>query len=383
MTLLSRTELNRLIEPPPGPSVSLYLPTHRLGPEIQQDPIRLKNLLREAERRLLDSGLRSPEAAELLRPAWRLQSDGLFWRHQREGLAIFLSTEIAVHYRLPLGFEELVVVADRFHVKPLLSLLSGDGRFYVLALSQNEARLLEGSRYSVSEVELDELPAGLKEALGSEAPERQLQFHTRAPGSAGGRAAMFHGHGPGGEESKERLLRYFRSLDAALTQHLRDERSPLVLAGVEYYFPIYREANSYPHLVEGGVAGNPEAESIDNLHERAFSLVAPLFERERHQAAARYRELAGTGRTSNRVIETVPAAIDGRVDVLFVAVGVQAWGNRDEASGQILRHDTPEPGDFDLLDLAAVRTLVQGGSVYALAPEDMPDESPLAAILRY
>ena len=152
---------------------------------------------------------------------------------------------------------------------------------------------------------------------------------------------------------------------------------------MEYYFPIYREANSYPHLVEGGVAGNPEAQSIDNLHQRALGLVAPCFERERHQAAARYRELAGTGRTSNRVIETVSAAIDGRVDVLFVAVGVQAWGNRDEASGQILRHDTPEPGDFDLLDLAAVRTLVQGGSVYALAPEDMPDESPLAAILRY
>jgi len=119
MTLLSRTELNRLIEPPAGPSVSLYLPTHRLGPEIQQDPIRLKNLIREAERRLLDLGLRSPEAAELLRPAWRLQSDGLFWRHQREGLAIFLSTEIEVHYRLPLGVEELVVVADRFHARPL------------------------------------------------------------------------------------------------------------------------------------------------------------------------------------------------------------------------------------------------------------------------
>ena len=383
MTLLSRTELNRLIEPPAGPSVSLYLPTHRLGPEIQQDPIRLKNLIREAERRLLDLGLRSPEAAELLRPAWRLQSDGLFWRHQREGLAIFLSTEIEVHYRLPLGVEELVVVADRFHVKPLLSILSGDGRFHVLALSQNEVRLLEGSRFSVSEVELDEMPADLKDALGSEAPERQLQFHTRAPGATGARAAMFHGHGPGGEESKERLLRYFRSLDAALTQYLRDERSPLVLAGVEYYFPIYREANSYPHLVEGGVAGNPEAQSVDNLHQRAFGLVAPLFERERHQAVARYRELAGTGRTSNRVTETVSAAIDGRVEVLFVAVGVQAWGNRDEASGQILRHDTPEPGDFDLLDLAAVRTLVQGGSVYALAPEGMPDESLLAAILRY
>ena len=383
MAVFSLTDLKRLAEPAAGPCASLYLPTHRSGPEIQQDPIRLKNLLRDAERSLLSLGLRSPEAAELLKPAWRLQSDGLFWRHQRDGLAIFLSSQTQAHYRLPLRFEELAVVADRFHVKPLLSFLCGDGRFHVLALSQNEVRLLEGSRYSVYEVELDELPADLKEALGAEAPERQLQFHTRAPAASGGRAAVFHGHGAGGEESKDRLLRYFRRIDGALKQYLRGDRSPLVLAGVEYYFPIYREANSYPHLVEGGVAGNPEELSADELHQRAFGLVAALFERELAEAAARFRDLAGTGRASNQVADAVSAALDGRVDVLFVAVGVQVWGSVDSGSARIVRHQTQEPGDLDLLDLAAVRTLLQGGTVYALPSERMPDESPLAAILRY
>jgi hypothetical protein len=79
----------------------------------------------------------------------------------------------------------------------------------------------------------------------------------------------------------------------------------LVLAGVEYYFPIYREANSYPHLVEGVVAGNPEAQTIVDLHQRALGLVAPRFESDLAEASARYRALAGTGRTSNRVVETV------------------------------------------------------------------------------
>jgi hypothetical protein len=383
MTILSRNELYRLFEPTAKPCVSLYLPTHRSGPEIQQDPIRLKNMLREAEERLLAFGLRLPEAAALLKPAWRLQSDALFWRHQREGLAIFLSPEAEVHYRLPLRFSELAVVGDRFHVKPLLSFFAGDGRFHILALSQNEVRLLEGSRYSVSEVELDEMPSGLKDVLGLEAREKQLQFHTRAPGVTGARAAVFHGHGPGGEESKEQLLRYFRKIDAALVEYLREESSPLVLAGVEYYFPIYREASNYPHLVTGGVAGNPETEAIDELHARAWSLVGPSFERGRQEAQARYRALAGTGRTSNHLNEAVLASIAGRVDVLFVAVGVQVWGKLEEASGQIVRHDAPQSGDFDLLDLAAVRTFVQGGTVYALPTERMPDESPLAAILRY
>ena len=381
MTLLSQTELNRLIDSSGGPSVSLYLPTHRRGPEIQQDPICFKNLLREAERRLVASGLRSPEATELLKPAWRLQSDGFFWRHQRDGLAVFLSGETEAHYRLPVRFDELVFVGDRFHVKPLLPYFGGDRRFHVLALSQNEVRVLEGSRYSVSEVDLDEMPADLKEALGSETLEKQLQLHTRAPGVTGERAAMFHGHGPGGEESKDQLLRYFRQIDAALQQYLRDDRSPLVLAGVDYYFPIYRQVNSNAHLVEGGVAGSPELQTADELHPQAWNLVAPILERELQEADARYRALAGTGWTSNRLDEAVLAAIDGRVDVLFVAVGVQIWGTVED--GRVVRHETPEPGDFDLLDLAAVRTLRRGGSVYALAGDKMPDSNPLAAILRY
>jgi hypothetical protein len=157
----------------------------------------------------------------------------------------------------------------------------------------------------------------------------------------------------------------------------------LVLAGVEYYFPIYREANSYPHLVEGVVAGNPEAQTIVDLYQRALGLVAPRrFESDLAEASARYRALAGTGRTSNRVVGTVSAALEGRVDVLFVAVGVQVWGSAEDSS-RVVWHEVPESSDIDLLDLAAVRSLLQGGTVYAVQPAAMPDESPLAAILRY
>ena len=45
-----------------------------------------------------------------------------------------------------LHFDELMVVAPGFHVMPLLALLTGDGLFYVLALSQNQVRLLAGTR---------------------------------------------------------------------------------------------------------------------------------------------------------------------------------------------------------------------------------------------
>ncbi|MBN1137486.1 MAG: hypothetical protein JXM73_12935, partial [Anaerolineae bacterium] len=135
MDILTKQDLQELIEKRDGWRVSIFVPTHRTGRETRQARIRLKNLLAQAEERLAAAGLRAPEIKAQLEPASRLVQDSLFWQRQSDGLAIFLAAETARHYRLPLDFEELVVVADRFYVKPLLPLLSGDGRFYVLALS--------------------------------------------------------------------------------------------------------------------------------------------------------------------------------------------------------------------------------------------------------
>lgn len=116
MNILSRDDLRTLIRKHEGPCVSVYMPTHRVGREVQQDPIRLKNLLGKAEDRVVAGGVRAPEARELLEPAEMLLHDGLFWQHQSDGLAIFISPEMFHHYRLPFDFEELVVVAGRFHI---------------------------------------------------------------------------------------------------------------------------------------------------------------------------------------------------------------------------------------------------------------------------
>jgi len=381
MSLLSRDELRALIEHRPGPCVSLFAPTHRAGGETQQDPIRFKNLLKGAEDRLAASGLRSPEVRALLEPARALLADALFWQHQREGLAVFLAPGWSCHYRLPLAVPELVVVAERFHVKPLLALYAGDGPFYVLALSQNQVRLLAGTRHSVEAVPLEGVPASLADALQREEAERGLQFHTRTPAGKGERAAIFHGHGD--EEAKDRLLRYFRQVDRGLGDLLRGEPAPLVLAAVEYLMPIYREANTFPHLLPEGIPGNPEGLAADELHRRAWAIVEPRLRTAERAAAARYRQLRGTGRTANDVEGAVVAASQGRVDTLFVPIGRQVWGRVDPETATVHMREAPEPGDEDLLDLAAVHTLVHGGTVYPVEPGAGPDDAPLAAILRY
>lgn len=379
--LFRRKDIEMLMAPREAPCVSVFLPTHRMGPSTEQDPVRLKNLLADAESRLIDEGLRRPVARELLAPAVGLLNERPFWQHQSDGLALFLAKGWWHTYRLPLELPELTVVAKRFHVKPVVPLLMGDGHFYILAVSQNEIRLLEGSRQAVHEVDLEEVPRSLREALRFDDPEKERLFHVT--GREGGSAAVFHGHGIGGEVDKERTLRYLRLVDAGLGEVLSDQRAPLILAGVDYVRDMYREVTSYPALVEEGISGNPEHLRPEELHERAWTLVEPLFRRGEQEAAARYRELAGTGMATGDLQEGVAAAHQGRVEVLFVALSEERWGTLDAGIGRITVHDEPQPGDEDLLDLAVVRTLLGGGTVYAPPSDRMPSGTSVAAILRY
>jgi hypothetical protein len=176
MSLLSKAQLRELVEERGRYCVSIFMPTHRRGREVRQDPIRLKNLVAHAEAKLVEAGMRGPDAKELLKPAQDLLDMPGFWRRQSDGLALFLSEDSLHQFRLPLDFEPMVTVGESYHIRPLLPLLMRDARFYLLALSQNEVRLLEATQDSVEQVELEQVPDSLDEALRWDDPERQLQW---------------------------------------------------------------------------------------------------------------------------------------------------------------------------------------------------------------
>jgi hypothetical protein len=234
----------------------------------------------------------------------------------------------------------------------------------------------------VDEIDLENVPQNLSEAFPDAFPEKELQFHTGTSSGSGNRAAMFHGHDIS-NDIKNRIMQWFRMIDKQLRGFLSDGQSPMVLAGVDTLFPLYKEVNTYPHLMDEGIPGNPEGMTPEDLHQKAWAIVEPVFKEERKAGYARYRHLAGTGQTTTDVTEAVLAAYHGRIDVLFVALGVQVWGGFDSENERVYVHDSLEPGDEDLLDLTAIQTLTKGGTVYAVSPEEVPDHAALAASLRY
>lgn len=390
MDQFRKSDLRDLMEHQLQPCLSLYMPTYRAGVEVQQNQIRFKNLLNQAAERLGSYGLRQQELQTFLQKAQeQLLERAAFWQRQSDGLAVFIAPDVFRHYRLPLKFEELVIVNDHFYVKPLLKLLQNNGRYFILALSQNQVRLLEGTKYGVEEIDLTGLPTSLAEALQWDDPEKQLQHHTTSRGRQGGERGApdmaFHGHGVGTDDHKNNLLRFFQSLDRELANFLADERVPLVLAGVEYLFPIYQQANSYRYLLEQGIAGNPEELSDETLHQKSRERVEPIFQKEQSEAIELYKQQAGmqTERVSSDISMILPAAYSGRVSHLFIQRDAEVWGQYDLSHNKVDVHLHRSNESEDLLNTAALNTFQNGGTVYEMEKGKMPDTSVVAAIFRY
>ena len=396
MDLFNRSELRRLAEREDEVCISLYMPTHRNESDWSQTPTRLKNLIREARNQLRDQDYREDRIDDLLGEARQLLDRPGFWRKSiGDGLALFISEDSTETYRLPLTFDEVVVVEQQFHLKPLFPLIAANNRFYLLALSQNDVRLFQGTHQSLSEVENAEIPEDIVSALRDDGDaERQLQSHVqnRVSDADGERQdAAFHGHGGGDEddvtgEPQDRLKRFFREVDESVSGHLNGEEVPLVLAGVREYLPLYRDENSYPFLIDDDIVpGNPEAVNPETLHEKSWSLVEPVFREEEKKQLERFEQLyyQDEDMASDNLHEIIPGCAYGQVDTLFVPVGEHRWGRFDPDTNTVEVHEEQKAGDGDLLNYAAVSAYLNGGTVHALTPDKMPGGRSLAATFRY
>lgn len=377
MDIFTRADLKALLAEQAETCVSLFMPAHRGGSE--QDPIRFRQLLGQAEERLVAGGMRAPEARDRLASLRALLDEPGFWPSQSDGLAAFQAGSFQRVYRLPWAFAEEVQVGRTFRVVPLLPLLAGDGRFFVLAISQNAVRLLQGTRFAVSPVALKNLPASMAEALRTHDRDEVLNFDGRVT-SGGGWGAIFHGQGVGIDDKKDDLALYFRAIDRGLHELLREEKAPLVLAATGYCLPLYREANTYPGLLEQGIEGSPDRLGDKDLHSKAWEIVKPRFDESMRRAVALYAQAAPAGRATCDSRQVAHAACRGEIETLFVAAGKHLWGVLGAAPEDVELHQERMAGDEELLNLAATHALRHGNTVYVLPPAEMPAGEFLAGI---
>ena len=370
---VTREDLQDLAHAGEGTRVSLYMTTHRSGPETLKGPIQLRNLLDRA------AALGASE--ELLAPVRELLDDDDFWQHQSEGLAVFAAPGFFRRYRLPVEVPEHVNVSDSFRVRPLVPLVSDNDTFRVLALSQQAVRLFEADRYRIEELDLDGVPRSVAEALAYDDDAPRMH----RPGGGG---PKFHGHGSEEEQDKAELERFFRAVDHGLHERYGVTGTPLVLAAVGHYQPVFASVSSaHTHVLDDVVEGNPERRSPQELHTAAWEIADRFLANDGRRAAwQRFGDASGTGLTATDLSTVVLSAAVGRVDTAFVAPGPPVLGTYDVDTSTVRVAGTDGPSDefrVDLVDEAVLQTLNHGGAVMSVDASDLPDGCDVAALLRY
>jgi hypothetical protein len=385
MERVSENSLTELTANRQFPCISLYMPTKswQTLQAIGEDKTRFRNLAAAAEQLLIARGVRPSAALDMLAPLRDPTGIELLWRKAQRGLAVFLTPSSMQMFALPEPPPERAIVSDRFYLKPLLGELGRRGKFYILAVSENSAKLLAGDRFQLEELHLPGLPANLDDALNIDIAREAVSVVTTGGRGLGPRSAVFHGQGGARAQRKGDLEAYFRLIDRALAHLLSGASVPLIFAGVSYLCPLYRAVNKYPYLLGECIAGNTDLYSHDELRQRAWALVEPFYARSREMAAARFKQFHGTGRASNNLNELVWAARDGLIESLFVAINGEQWGLIDGERRTVTPAAADQPRAEELLDDIAVQTFRNRGIVYVVNRSDVPGGELAAAVYRY
>lgn len=364
--------------------ISIYIPTHRAGQEVNEkiDRINLKNQVQKVTRELENWQLGKREIDELLKPVNELVNDTSFWNNQSDGLAIFRTKNSFDFITLPTTFEEFIYVSDHFYLKPLITYLNDTGKYYLLALSLSEVKFFEGYPHQINEVEVhDLLPEHIEDAVGYDFKEKHLQFRS---GHAGAENAIYHGHGKGNEEVKPEIIKYFRAINNGLMKIINTSKRPLVLATVDYLVPLYKEVNEYGNLWKDSISGNPEHEDPILLHEKARELLKDYFNQDKKLVRDAFEKTLSNNLASYKEEEIIPAAFNQRIDTLMVKNGENLWGIFDKDINAVKPRTQQPEFKSCLLNFAAIQTILNGGKVYLMDPDEMPlPEAKLSAVYRF
>lgn len=362
-------EIRTLVDQRNRASVSIYLETTPQTQHIEKAGIVLSNLIKKADSQLEQAGIDKRERWAITEQLEEVSSDEDFWKYQANSLAIFATPDWHRSYRLPNKLTAMVQVADRFHLKPLIRAISVEQHAFVLALAENEVRVIEVfSDMPAAEVKLPDMPRDAATAVGT------ATVNTRSHSS---------GRQHGSEGQKVYLRKFCRMVDAALRPILAGRHEPLILAATEPLLSIYSSVNTYPEFASQAIETSPVRMPEHELAAAARPILSQRHENSIKAFRALYSERENEGRATNDVAMAARAATFGAIDTLVVDIDEVVVGRIDEQTGKVTFSDESSADNYGIVDEIAGRTLAMGGTVIGERKADIPGGGSLAAVLRY
>ncbi len=384
MKLLTSKLIQDLLEINEEPCLSLYMPTHRTHPDNLKDGILFKVLVKELEKSLLIK-YSSSEVQNYLKPFEILANDNDFWNHTLDGLSVFSTRNYWEIIGLNMPVDQLAVVADSFHTKPLRQYIQSLDRYHVLALTLHDFKLYEGNRHSLSEIHLPEsIPDTITKALGEELTEKHLTVASYG-GTGGESSGMRHGHGGKKEEVDVDAERFFRVVANAVDEaYSKPFGFPVILAALPEHHHLFYKVNKNKRVLPEGIPLDPSGVSKERLRTMAWEIMEPEVELKLNSYVDKFRQAKANGMGIEELKEAAKAVVGGRIETLLVEANLLIPVRiTNLITGNTQKKDLKNPRVDDLLDDMSELALKMGGNVIVLPQEKMPTNTGLAAILRY
>lgn len=393
MRTFTTANLTRLLGQHQAPCISIFMPSFRSYPDSQQNPIRYKNLVSEAESSLRQAYPGS-EVRGLLAKFRELEADEYFWTHQLDGLALFGNAELFEVWSFPRAMPERIVVADSFHVKPLIRFTQSADRYQVLCIQREECRLFEGNRDALESLEHEDVPLHVTEALGmgvglngvptATSPAKQAQAADTSTPPPSLRSDGRGGQAAKGDDANLDAERFFRAVDRAVWDHFsRPSGLPLLPVGTTDNLTLFRSVAKNQQLLDSAIEKSPSSFDEKGLQSAAWDCVKNEYLTRLKGIADDFAVAKSRDQGSDQVTAVAEAAVKSRVGRLLVDAGKVIPGTIDPTNGKVRMSNLDCPNTDDVLDDIAETVLRNGGEVVVVPSEQMPTQSGLAAVFRY
>ncbi|EAQ34177.1 hypothetical protein NB311A_00590 [Nitrobacter sp. Nb-311A] len=361
------SDLRKLNDVRADACVSIYVPTTPLTQDVEASRIEAGNLAKQAYAQLEAGGLDKRRLALLAEQLDDLLDDDEFWRFQARSLAIFATPDTIQTFRLANRLQSAIEVADRFLLKPLMRAITFPNEAFVLAISENNVRLIEvfpdlpPQRLQVPDLPKDAASAVKVSSLNNRTSLRRVM---------------------GSEGQKVRLAQYSRMVDAAIRPILAGRDVPLILAANEPVAAIFRSINSNPNLVPETLTVTDDRSTESEIAAAARPILDAAYAREIEGVRALFEQRANDRRATTDISDAARLATFGGIETLLVNFDEIVHGTVDEDTGAVVFGEEG-PDTYGIVDEIMRRALTSGARVIAARKNDIPGAGSLAATLRY
>jgi hypothetical protein len=364
-----------------APLISIYQETSRHLTDNKRDALVFKNLIKEIETSLKKLYSKK-EIQSLMTMFSEIENESTFWSHTFDGIALFATLDECIIYNLKQPTTTLAVVADSFHIKPLIQYHQFVQNYQILDLDGQSFQILEGNPYHIKRVQLnEEIPTTMDEILGTEYTD-SYQTHGTYGGASG--KSTFHGHGGKKDEVAIDLERFFRRVDSIVYENVSKlSKLPLILLSPPEHHALFLQLSNNQYLEQKAITGSFETIDYDEMMKQITDYAKNTFNIKKKKLLDQFHQFRSNEKSSDQLIDIISAVIDGRVETLFIEENKVIPGKIDVINKKMTIEELSNPDFDDILDDVAQFTLDRSGEVFILSKDEMPTDSGIAAIYRY